>query len=292
MRDMQITASDDLIHDPAATASSSQTWLGDGVFAARSHWPEYLIEAACLGLFMLSACSFTVVLEHPSSSLRQLIPSSFLRRLLAGIAMGLTAIGLIYSPWGKRSGAHLNPSMTLTFLRLGKVKAWDAGFYVLAQFAGAAAGVMVSSIAWGMALAHMNVRYAATVPGAYGLKAAFAGEMVIAFLMMTVVLNVSNRAGIARFTGLFAGVLVATYITFEAPFSGMSMNAARTFGSALSASLWDGLWIYFTAPPLGMLLAAQLYLWTRGKHKVFCAKLHHDNYQRCIFRCNYKAISN
>ena len=288
---MQITANDELIENSAPSASSGRTWLADGVVAARSHWPEYLIEAACLSLFMVSACSFTVLLEHPSSWLRHVIPSSFLRRLLTGVAMGMTAIGLIYSPWGQRSGAHMNPSVTMTFLRMGKVKAWDAAFYVLAQFAGAAAGVMVSSIAWGMALAHMNVRYAATVPGAYGPKAAFVGEMIIAFVMMTMVLNVSNRARIARFTGLFAGILVATYITFEAPFSGMSMNAARTLGSALSGRIWDGLWIYFTAPPLGMLLAAQVYLWTRGKNKVFCAKLHHDNHQRCIFRCNYEEVS-
>jgi hypothetical protein len=48
--------------------------------------------------------------------------------------------------------------------------------------------------------------------------------------------------------------------------------------------------VYFTAPPLGMLLAAQVYLWLRGTHAVFCAKLHHDNDKRCIFRCNYKAL--
>jgi len=50
--------------------------------------------------------------------------------------------------------------------------------------------------------------------------------------------------------------LVATYIILESPLSGMSMNPARSFGSAVAARLWTGLWIYFTAPPLGMLLAA------------------------------------
>ena len=59
-----------------------------------------------------------------------------------GAIMGLTAIGLIYSPWGQQSGAHLNPAVTLTFWRLGKVATWDALFYVLAQFAGGALGVL------------------------------------------------------------------------------------------------------------------------------------------------------
>jgi aquaporin Z len=73
------------------------------------------MEAACLGLFMVSACSFTVLLQHPGSIVRQMVPSTLLRRSLTGMAMGLTAIALIYSPWGKQSGAYFNPSVTLAF---------------------------------------------------------------------------------------------------------------------------------------------------------------------------------
>jgi len=69
----------------------------------------------------------------------------------------------------------------------------------------------------------------------------------------------------------------------EAPFSGMSMNPARTMGSAFSAELWTGIWIYFTAPPLGMLTAAEIYLWRKGGSAVQCCKLHHSNDKRCIF---------
>ena len=67
-----------------------------------SHWPEYAIEAGLLGLFMISACGFTVLLEHPQSPPHLAIPDPTLRRVLMGLAMGSTAIGLIYSPWGKR----------------------------------------------------------------------------------------------------------------------------------------------------------------------------------------------
>jgi aquaporin Z len=116
---------------------------------------------------------------------------------------------------------------------------------------------------------------------------AFAAEVAISFLLMSVILRVSNNTRIARFTPLFAGTLVATYITLESPISGMSMNPARTFSSALPGQLWQFLWIYFTAPVIGMLLAAELYVRARGAGAVLCAKLHHDNPQRCIFRCNY-----
>jgi aquaporin Z len=128
----------------------------------------------------------------------------------------------------------------------------------------------------------------ATVPGRFGLGVAFLAEVVISFILMTVVLNVSNRRHLARYTGLCAGALAATYISLEAPLSGMSMNPARTFGSAFSAEVWTALWIYFTAPPLGMLLAAEVYLRRTGAQKVFCAKFHHLNQKRCIFRCHFQ----
>lgn len=258
--------------------------------ALRTHWPEYLIEATGLGLFMMSACSFTVLFEHPSSAVRQAITLPIFRHVLTGIAMGLTAIALIYSPWGKQSGAHFNPSTTLTFFRMGKIEPWDAFFYVAAQFLGGTAGVLLAARVLGSKLMHEQVQYAMTRPGPHGVGVAFVAELCISFLMMTMVLNVSNNARLARFTGVIAGALVATYISFESPLSGMSMNPARSFASAYPAKIFDVLWIYFTAPPIGMLLALEFYLRLRGPQKVYCAKLHHENDKRCIFRCNYPAL--
>lgn len=259
--------------------------------ALTRHWPEYLMEAAGLGFFMISACLFTIALEHQASPLRQAIGEPLLRRVLMGMAMGGTAVAIIYSPWGQQSGAHLNPAVTLTFFRLGKVRGWDALFYVAAQFVGGAAGVLLVTLLAGQAVGQASVNYAATLPGAGGPGVAFAAEAVISFGLMLVVLTVSNTDRLARYTGLFAGLLVATYITVEAPLSGMSMNPARTVASALPGRLWTALWIYFTAPPLGMLLAAQLYLAVKGASGVLCAKLHHQNAKRCIFRCGYQKQS-
>src|SRR5256885_7100411 len=133
--------------------------------ALRRHWPEYLMEAAGLGLFMISAAVFATVLEYPGSPLHKAIPDPLVRRALMGLAMGLTAIGIIYSPWGKQSGAHINPAVTMTFFRLGKVAPWDAVFYVIAQFAGGVAGVALVAVAGGKLLAHPSVNYVATLPG-------------------------------------------------------------------------------------------------------------------------------
>ncbi|MFL5494174.1 MAG: MIP/aquaporin family protein [Gemmatimonadales bacterium] len=255
---------------------------------AEHHLAEYLMEGALLGLFMISACGFTVLLEHPASPVHGAIPDPFSRRLLIGLAMGATAILLIYSPWGKQSGAHMNPAITLTFTRLGKVAPRDAAAYMLAQFTGGVGGVLIARLALGSLLADPRVGYAATLPGSSGVAVAFVAEAGISCLLVLVVLSVSNHPRWAAYTGLCAGVLVASYITFEAPLSGMSMNPARTFGSAFFGGNWTAIWIYFTAPPLGMLAAAQLYLARRGRQAIACAKLHHRNSKRCIF-CEYQA---
>src|SRR6476646_3169250 len=114
--------------------------------AFRQHWPEYLMEAAELGLFMMSACIFTVLLFHPMSPVAQSIQSDFVRRMFIGAAMGSTAVAIIFSPLGKRSGGHFNPSVTLTYFRLGKIKTWDAAFFILFQVAGGITGVALASL--------------------------------------------------------------------------------------------------------------------------------------------------
>jgi aquaporin Z len=266
--------------EPASRAESPAA-------AMASHWPEYAIEAALLGTFMLSACLFTVVLFHPASPVPELVPDPFLRRVLMGLAMGSTAVSLVYSAWGKQSGAHFNPAVTLTFARLGRVAPRDAAAYVVAQFLGGILGVLVAMLLAGRLVADASVRYAVTVPGPAGPGVAFAAEVVISFILMTVVLEVSSHPRLGRLTGVCAGLLVATFISLEAPLSGMSMNPARTVSSAVWAHEWTALWIYFTAPLLGMLGAAQLHLRRRGRPADACAKLHHQNETRCIF-CEYR----
>jgi aquaporin Z len=184
----------------------------------------------------------------------------------------------------------MNPVVTLTFYRLKKVMGWDAIFYVMSQFAGGIAGTAFALVFLRMALAHREVNFAVTQPGQRGALVAFPAELLISFLMMSMVLRFSNHPKLARYTGLAAGVLVMLFITFEAPLSGMSMNPARTFGTAAVSMEWNGLWIYFTAPLLGMMAAAELYVRTKGMQAVICAKLNHGGTARCIFRCGYAQL--
>jgi aquaporin Z len=255
--------------------------------ALRTHWPEYACEAAGLALFMVSACFFCALLEHPSSPLRSALPDARVRRAAMGLAMGATAVGLIYSPWGKRSGAHINPAVTLTFFRLGRVAGWDAFFYVVAQYAGAAAGIVLALAIAPGAVMHPSVNYVVTAPGAGGWAVAMCAELAISFGLMFVVLTLTASPRWAPHTGLAAGALVASYIAVEAPFSGMSMNPARSAGSALVAHVWTAWWVYLVAPPAAMLLAAETYVRTAGRARDGCAKLHHARNVRCIF-CGFR----
>lgn len=241
------------------------------------------MEGACLCLFMISAGVFTSLLEHPASPLRRWIPGSAGRLALNGLAMGFTAIGLIYSPWGARSGAHMNPAVTWAFFRLGRVRPWDAVFYPLFQTLGGIAGVWVVARILGRVFTEAPVNWVVTVPGRAGVGAAFLAEGALAFGMMLTVLVVTGRPGLQRFAGVFGGVLVCLYITFEAPLSGMSINPARTLASAFPSGIWTGAWIYLLAPVAGMLLAAEIHGRLRNPPRPACPKWNHDPRQRCIF---------
>jgi aquaporin Z len=268
----------------AATLTTSAPPRATPVAAIR--WRDAAIDGSLLGIFMVSACAFTVLLEHPSSPATRAIDSGLARRALIGIAMGLTAVSLIYSPWGRRTGALMNPAATLCFLRLGRIAPRAAAAYAAAQFLGASLGVMLAAFILRPLVGHASVGYVATLPGAHGAFVAWAGEFAIAFLMMFTVLTVNRHRRFAAFTGCFAATLVAIYITFEAPLSGMSLNPARSFGSAVSAGRWAELWIYFTAPVAGMLSAVEAGRRLGHPKHAMCGKLSHSRSDPSVFPCD------
>lgn len=260
----------------------------------KDHWPEYAIEAACLGLFLVSAAGFATLLQHPASPIARVLTAGrwppALTRLPMGLAMGLTLAAIVYSPLGRRSGAHMNPAVTLTFAWLGKIPWPDVAGYLAGQFVGGAAGILAAVAVFGGLPAHPSVNYVATLPGPAGAALAFGAEGAMSFLMMTTILTMSSRPSTAPATGLAAAALVATFITVEAPLSGMSMNLARSLTTNLLASNAASLWIYATAPLAGMLCAGAGFVWRAGSPRVPCPKLHHALDVRCIF-CGHAPVA-
>jgi aquaporin Z len=254
----------------------------------------YAAEAVGLAGFLLVVGIVDSVVFAPESPVSGAIGSDWVKRAIVGVSAGLYLIALVYSPVGKESGAHINPSITLAFLRLRKIDSLHAGLYIAAQFVGAVAGVLVYAALMGSWASAPDVEDIVTQPGQWGWAAAFVAELCITFSMMLLVLESSNRPRFARLTGLFSGVWLALLILFESPVSGTSLNPARSTGSAVVAGGWFHLALYFIAPPIGAQLAITAYRRGNKARPVGCAKLHHHHPDhpgtaRCIMRdCGYK----
>ena len=241
------------------------------IAALRDNLKIYLIEAWALGVFMVSACAFVILVEHPDLPVRAAIASPLARRFLIGLAMGSTALLLIYSKWGKLSGAHINPAVTLTFLNLDRISKVNAFWYIVFQFLGGALAVYLFKWFLPGFISAPSVNYAVTVPGTAGEAAALGLEALLSFLIILTVLFSSNHEKTAPYTGWMVAFWLTVFITFEAPFSGMSINPARTVASALPGHVWTGWWLYFTGPIAAMMLGGWLYrMWFRSQHGGDC----------------------
>ncbi len=268
------------------TTFSKATGDKPGLSAPDQIWQLYFIEAFLLGCFMISATSATIMMESPKSIASHLVVSPILRRVVIGAAMGLTAVVLIYCPWGKRSGAHMNPAFTLSFLRLGKIKPRDALGYMAGQFIGAVAGMRLAGSMFGSIVGTPSVRYIATTPGPDGIAVAWGGECLISFILVATVLVVNRYPSLVKRTGLFCGGLITLFVIFEAPLSGFSMNPARTFGSAIVGNIWTAWWIYFTAPVVGMLGAVEVHRLLTDDLSKLCLRLNHSVKHTTLHPCD------
>ncbi len=267
--------------DPTAllTSEAGLPWAA----TLRGHWPEYAIEAGFLAVFVLTAGIVSAWLDTTSVA-TTLAPAA--RRVLAGIATGLALIAMIYSPWGRRSGTHLNPAITLAYLRLGKMGRWDALFYALAQLAGAFVAVAL--------LRNGTLLPAATAPSLLSTSTgptndwvAFTTQLVLSATGMLLILFTSNHASWFRATGVVYALLVMLIVACAAPLSVFGMNAARLLAVDASGDLATARWINLLPPLLGMQLGVEAWRLFTGRSQVLCAKLAHNTHGRCIFRCQH-----
>jgi aquaporin Z len=246
----------------------------------RRHWPEYLVEAGFLAVLVLAAGAVSAWLPGPAG------PGAGVARLLAGTATGLVLVGMIYSPWGRRSGTHLNPAITLAYLRLGKIGRWDALGYVLAQLAGGFVAVLL--------LRHGALLPAATPPSLLAATIgptrewpAFLTEFVLSGSAMLLILFTTNHERWFRYTGVLVGLLVVATVACVGPLSGFGMNLARLLAVDACVDPAGANWLNLLPPLLGMQLAVAGYRLFTGRSQVLCAKLAHNTRGRCIFRCQH-----
>jgi aquaporin Z len=229
------------------------------------NWRLYLMEALGLGIFMVSACFFGGLLEANNSVAHLAIPNAFARTIITGLLMGFTALLIFYSPATASSGSHINPAVTITFLRLGKMCRWDALFFIIFQLAGGILAVYIMALVMGSTLTAQPVHYVCTVPGNTGVVAAAITEFVIAVITMLAVLFTSAHVTLKKYTRVIAACLVCIYVVVAGPVSGFGMNPSRTLASAVNAGTYTALWIYMLMPFAGMLAAAEIFLFTKER---------------------------
>jgi len=243
------------------------------------------MEAAEMAMLMLCICCAGSLLYGRNSAVANLGLSWLARSALMGAIVAGGTFIIIHSPFGRRSGAHFNPALTVAYFSLGRIHRWDAFGYVMAHFFGGIAGVFFAHQLLGANLSDFPVRYVITLPGRNGSIIAFIAEFITSFVLMEVVLLATNHRRLARYTPLFVALVTVFYYMLSMSISGYSVNPARSFSSALFAHVWQGIWIYFIAPGFGMLAAATLYRKVAGADRVYCAKVLHDFQSNCPFNC-------
>jgi aquaporin Z len=201
---------------------------------------KYFAEAIGTFALVFAGCGAIVVDEIGIGNIGHL-----------GVSMvfGLVIMAMIYS-YGNISGAHFNPAVTVSFLAARRISLKDAGLYIAAQIIGA---VLAAAILRFMFPGFVTL--GVTAPSG-NIAQSFVLEMLLAFFLMTVILNVSTghmEKGIMAGISIGAAVFIAA--VFGGPVSGASINPARSLGPALLAGNYSYLWIYMTAPVLGTVMA-------------------------------------
>ena len=207
-------------------------------------WQKYAAEL--LGTFVLVFGGTTAIVATSLMGVPVLLAVPF--------AFGLALLAGLYA-FGEVSGGHYNPAVSLAMFLDRRLSSPDLVRYLGAQFAGA----ILASLVLLVATTQDDVASTATVPGVFGNGTAFLIELVFTAIFVLVILQAS-ASGRFGSSALVAIPLALVAIHFAAiPFSGSSVNPARTFGPALIGNEWTGIWIYFIAPPLGAALAVAIH---------------------------------
>jgi len=225
------------------------------------------MESLAIAGFILSAAFTTIFLEHPDSPVAQTILAvhPLLKSIILGLVMGIYIISIALAV-GKLSGGHANPIITWAFFRIKKISFANFCAYCTAQFSGAIAAVLLLHLTFGKIFEHPLINYSLSKPkSGHSLSASFIAEFIISFIFVITTLFVLSSKKLEKYNAFIAGLLIALFLIIELPYSGMSMNPARSFASALIAWKWEEIWVYFVAPVIAMLLATEIFLlWQRS----------------------------
>ena len=249
------------------------------------HWRIWGAEAAGSGLLVLGALSSVALVLGDRSPVAD--ASHSVRLLLTGMLVGVTVTLIVISPFGRLSGAHLNPAVTLAFRIVGRVSGHDVVGYLAAQFAGALAGALAFRLLWGSVafsvdggVTHPSLATAAAI----GIEAGMTG------LLVGMIFVFVSRERLMRWTPLMLWPLIGVLVWRGSPYTGTSLNPARSAGPAAAFADFADLWLYLVAPILGALAVAILWRWRHPNAWPMTAKLFHDPRYPSSLGCEVPAM--
>jgi aquaporin Z len=238
------------------------------------HWVEWTCEFVGTALLLLGGLSAVCLDFGPGSPVTSVIPDHSIRLLFTGLLFAGTGSLVAISPLGRRSGAHLNPSVTLAFWRRGHMHPHDLAGYMVAQVAGAFAGTALVRWSWGSKARAVDL--GVTQPGhGIGDAAAMGIEVFMTFLLIATLLLMVSSPKTARWTPLVVWIVIAVLVWQGAPWTGTSLNPARSLAPAVLSPHAANLWVYLIGPPVGSLLAVAAFATVPGL-ETRTAKLFHD----------------
>jgi aquaporin Z len=222
--------------------------------------------------------SMVAVLVSPRSPIEDAVKP--IRFLLIGLTFGVLSALIAVSPLGRRSGAHLNPAVTLAFWLRGDVHRHDLAGYLVAQFLGALVGTALFGAVLGSWAT--SIRHARTSPSV-GLAAGLVIEAALTLGLLVAIFGSLSIRWLTRWTPAVAAVVLTGLIWIGSPRTGASLNPARSLAPALLEHDPSALWIYFAGPTLGATVA--VWIWQLVGPTPLTAKLFHDRRYRSTMRC-------
>jgi len=214
-------------------------------------WQTFVSELIGTALLVFVGLTIVILMFGAGSPGALMIPSEDVRRVITGFLFGSTGALIALSPVGTESGAHINPVVTFAFWMFGKISGRTALGYIVAQLLGATIGSL-PLLSWGSM--GRSIAFGATLPGAgYTTLFVLGGEATTTFGLIAGLCIFLGFRPLRPFTPALFPFLYAFMVYVESPISGTSTNPARTLGPAIISGQWEGWWIYWVGPLIGML---------------------------------------
>ncbi len=203
---------------------------------------KYIAEGVGTMLLTLVACGIAV--------------TSGVDLVATALAFGLVIVAAAYSI-GNVSGCHINPAVSISLLVAGKMTFKECIRYIIAQIVGA----FIGSLLLALCLGGFGALGANGLVGNTTIWIALLVEVILTFIFTTTILGVTDKKENGHTTGIVIGLTLTLVHLFGLPFTGTSVNPARSLAPAVlqGGDALCNVWIFILAPIVGAILAGLFY---------------------------------